>query len=146
MWLSIFRKKFLICSSLFWNFITFYIRLEKLRYGGFYLLLKLWHLQTTWPENSFISTPLTSCWKFHVWNEKFSDVLNRCQALMKTAGSKVERNWASPRCWRSWVKPWGSKGVTRHLQRGSNDAYFCDTFDKTDVGVQKDEFLGGSNV
>lgn len=64
---------------------------------------------------------------------ELSDVFNRCQAVMNTAGSKVVRNWASSRCWRSQVKPRGSKGVTRHLQRGwrgISDAYLCDTFDR----------------
>lgn len=71
-----------------------------------------------WTKDSFPHNLLTSCWKSLMWIAELSDVFNRCQAVMNTAGSKVVRNWASSRCWRSKVKPRGSEGVTRHLQRG----------------------------
>lgn len=71
-----------------------------------------------WTKDSFLHNLLTSCWKSLMWIAELSDVFNRCQAVMNTAGSKVVRNWASSRCWRSQVKPRVSECVTRHLQRG----------------------------
>lgn len=86
----------IICSqmklwcSLLWNVITLHIRLDKCHLD--ILNMPYYFKVMTFKNWTKVSLPhnlLTSCWKSLMWIVELSDVFNRCQAMMNTAGSKV---------------------------------------------------------